>query len=76
MSNNVNKDIVEAVLSERYPEFDRKRLSELVKRCKSKCYQSTLDTVEKQIKDILRPTQEANTNKSLMEAMVGWNRQW
>lgn len=76
MKNNVNHDIVEAVLSERYPEFDRKRLSELIKHCKSKCYQSTLDTVENQIKDILRPVQEANSNKSLMSALLGWKREW
>ena len=75
-NNNVNKDIVEAVLSEQYPEFDRKRLSELVKRCKSRCYQSTLDTVENQIKDLLRPTEEAITNKTLMSVFVGWNRDW
>ena len=74
--SNVNHDVVEAVLSERYPDFDRKKLSELVKRCKEACYQSTLDSVEKQIKDSLQPLQEAKINRSLMSVFAGWKREW
>ncbi len=74
--NNVNKDIVEAILSERYPEFDRRTLNSFVYECQERSFEQVVHCVDKRIKDLLRPSQELSLHQNIFSVFRGLQREW